>query len=273
MVKKHFISFPYIPVLMMAACLVGSGLFVEKAFGSTYWMSADPAATVPSLSSSQSEIPPEVYEAAKEGIHTFASLAERDSASYGFTSSEQLQQLSLGVGYPLRTLKKSYDWRYPNSLVQQLQVTKEWEFIIEYEEQPVSFIVIAWDEYSQKYKFVSAGGDASLLASRIAQFNELLGRSDANPSLEVIRIRNWRLLVDSKDEVEYAMFEVMPGSTYLEAEQQNGSLLTAKEAIRILKQEGVLTSFLPIIMVGSLLLLAGIILSGILHRRRASRLS
>lgn len=114
-----------------------------------------------STSNAKQQIPEDVYNAAKQGLDNFKTIATSNYEGYGYKKAEDIISTELGWGYQVYTI--NYDKLLSNefeNVRDVAEVSDKWEFMVTLDKKEMSLIYVEKDE-SNTYKPVGFGGNGN----------------------------------------------------------------------------------------------------------------
>jgi hypothetical protein len=180
-------------------------------------------------------VPAEVRSAAEKGLDLFKSKVGPKATTYGFTSSADVSRVTLGQGFQVHyvdgdKLRNSS----PNSLLGLVAPQKVWEFTVNLDGMPKSFLTIAYED--GEYRVVHFGGDAQDFGMALQNYGDLLAAKGANSQPIVIKAGPAYYLAGTIGSQEF----VLPAVSSAKAEMVGGmsysEMRPANEVVQYLQK-------------------------------------
>ncbi|NGQ96294.1 hypothetical protein G3578_14100 [Brevibacillus sp. SYP-B805] len=119
----------------------------------------------------ESDIPTEVKQAAEEGLALFQSKVSGNPTSYGYHDASEVKQTTLGEGYQIHYVNgQKLENDNKGSLLDISEAADVWEFTVDLNGQPKSFLTIAFED--GKYRVVEFGGNAAAYGDTMKKFKQ-----------------------------------------------------------------------------------------------------
>ncbi|SDJ86965.1 hypothetical protein [Paenibacillus naphthalenovorans] len=179
-------------------------------------------------------IPPEVQNAAKEGMKAFKELVSKDPVAYGYKNADEVAQTTLGEGHEVYYIDGNKAIAAPDSSnLSSLAVSaNQWEYIVYLNKEARSFLTIGFED--NQYKVVQFGGDSKDF--KIAKSNfETLTKEKGDIIPKIIKSGNVRYLTAVIGGQELALPDVPKGKEMLAGNKDNSRLWLTSDIVKFIK--------------------------------------